>query len=56
MKWPGLPKVSAVTALVVLGLVGLFVSILPYSAAIAGIVVSTIVLCIGLVGAFRERR
>lgn len=56
MKWPGLPKVSAVTALVVLGLVGLFVSILPYSAAIAGIVVSTIVLGIGLIGAFRERR
>ena len=56
MKWPGLPKVSPITALVVLGLVGLFVSILPYSAAIAGIVVSTIVLCIGLVGAFRERR
>ena len=54
MKW--LPKVSPVTVLIVLGLVGLFVSILPYSAAIAGIVVSAIVLCIGLIGASRERR
>ena len=56
MKWPGLPKVSPITTLVVLGLVGLFVSILSYSAAIAGIVVSTIVLGIGLIGASRERR
>ena len=56
MKWPGLPKVSPITALVVLGLVGLFVSILPYSRAIAGIVVSDIFLSIGLIGAFRERR
>ena len=52
MKW--LPK--PVTTLIVLGLVGLFVSILPYSAAIAGIVVSAIVLGIGLIGASRERR
>lgn len=56
MKWPGLPKVSPITTLIVMGLMGLFVSILPYSAAIAGVVVSTIVLGIGLIGAFRERR
>lgn len=51
MKWP-----KPVTVLIVLGLVGLFVSIFPFSAAIAGIVVSAIVLGIGLIGAFRERR
>lgn len=55
MKWPELPQVRRITALIVLGLVGLFVSILAYSAAIAGIVVSAIVLAIGLIGAFRER-
>ena len=56
MKWPTLPQVRRVDALIVLGLLGLFVSILPYSAAIAGIVVSAIVLSIGLIGAYRERR
>ena len=56
MKWPQSLRVSPITTLIVLGLVGLFVSILPYSAAIAGIVVSAIVLSIGLIGAFRERR
>ena len=50
------PKHPRVDALIVLGLVGLFVSIIPYSAAIAGVVVSTIVLAIGLIGASRERR
>ena len=55
MKWPESLQVRRVDALVVLGLVGLFVSIIPYSAAIAGVVVSTIVLAIGLIGASRER-